>query len=139
MFANLRQAGEPFGIKFGNPTLLSNSQLALEVSEFAKDQGSFNEFHEKIFFAYFTEGKDIGNMEVILETAKKSGLDINSLQEALNDGKYIAKLAEAQQQGKSYGITGTPTFVVNDQYKIVGAQPVEAIRDYLHQLEKASQ
>jgi predicted DsbA family dithiol-disulfide isomerase len=135
MMEGLRRAGSQYGIEFGGHTLLSNSRLALEASEFAKDHNKFDPFHEKLFHACFTELKDIGEKDLILDLAEQIGLNKSELADALDSGKYKAALEQAQHQGHAYGVTGTPTFIVNDQYKIVGAQPLEAIKDFLRKIE----
>lgn len=135
MLETLRRSGSQYGIEFGGHTLLSNSRMALEASEFAREQGKFDEFHDKIFYAYFTECKDIGDKALILEIAEQVGLDKQELESALDSGKYKTALEEAGQLGRAYGITGTPTFIINNKYKIVGAHPLESIKNYLRNIE----
>ena len=60
---------------------------------------------ENLFKAYFAEGKDIGNIDSLIEISRKSGLSEN---------KYRAA-----------GVTGVPTFIINDDYVIPGAQTKE--------------
>jgi predicted DsbA family dithiol-disulfide isomerase len=136
MYQNLRRSGAHYGITFGDVKLLSNSRLSLEAGEYARDHGRFHEFHEKIFRAYFTEVKDIGRMEVILEAARSAGLDTQVLAAALREGRYRARLQEVQQESERYGVTGVPAFIVEEQYKIVGAQPLEVFRETLRRVGK---
>ena len=46
---------------------ISNSNLALRTAEFAKKKGKFNKFHNRIFRAYWQEGKDIGDSEILFD------------------------------------------------------------------------
>jgi predicted DsbA family dithiol-disulfide isomerase len=135
MYDNLRHAGAPYGIEFGKMTKLSNSRMALEASEFARDHGKYDEFHGAIFHAYFTEARDIGSAEVVLGVAKQVGLDTDELQKALADGRYLPRLQEAQEEAYQYGISGTPTFIINGRYKVYGAQPLDAFRNALQRIE----
>ena len=135
MKANLSRAGEPYGIEFGDMTTMPNTRLALEASEFARDHGKFHEFHEKIFRAYFTENRNIGDLDVVLEVAAAAGLETSALREALADGRYLPRLEQATMEGQRYGVTGTPTFIVNNRYMIVGAQPLENFRNALKRIE----
>jgi predicted DsbA family dithiol-disulfide isomerase len=135
MKANLSRAGEPYGIEFGDMTIMPNTRLALEASEYARDHGNFHDFHEKVFRAYFTENRNIGNMDVLMELAASAGLNTAELSEALADGRYLPRLEQALMEGSRYGITGTPTFIVNNRYKIVGAQPLENFRNALKRIE----
>ena len=127
----LRARGRDVGVVFGNRTHLFNSRLALMASEFARDQGLYDSFHENVFSAYFTHGLDIGNPDVIAAVAKKSGLDEKETLNAVADGSYQPRLDEARREGQLLSLTGIPLFIVENKYKIVGAQPMEVFRNLL--------
>jgi predicted DsbA family dithiol-disulfide isomerase len=128
----LRARGREAGVVFGNRTLLSNSRSALMASEFARDQGLYDSFHENMFRAYFTNGLDIGNPDIIAAIAKKSGLDEKETLSAVGDDRYQPRLDKARREGQLLGLTGIPLFVIENKYKIVGAQPIEVFRDLLN-------
>jgi predicted DsbA family dithiol-disulfide isomerase len=134
LYENLRRAGSQYKIIFGDVTMLSNSRLAMEASEFAREQGKYDFFSEKVFHAYFTEARDIGKQEVVMEAADAAGLDVEALQKALREGRYAQRLRESYEEGQRYNITGVPAFIINGNYKIVGAQPLEVFRDTLKNL-----
>jgi predicted DsbA family dithiol-disulfide isomerase len=134
MYDHLRQRGKEFGIVFGNRTLLSNSRLALEASEYARDMGKYESFHETIFQHYFTEAHDIGSLEVIKSVAAESGLDAEELANVLKERRYKSRLAEARKAGEKIKLTGVPTFIINNKYKIVGAQPLEVFTDLFRKM-----
>lgn len=136
MYNRLNEAGKPYGIEFGEITLLSNSQKALEASEYAREHGKFDEMHERLFHAYFTETKDIGDVPFLLGIAEDIGLDPNDLKEALEQEKYVPVLKKAVQEGKQLEVTGTPTFLINNKYKVVGAQPIDVFRNVLEQIKE---
>ena len=122
------------GVVFGTHTLLSNSRLALMASEYARDQGRYDSFHENMFRAYFTEGLDIGKTDVIAAVAGKSGLDEKDTLSAVRDGRYASRLNEARKEGELRGLTGIPLFIIENKYQIVGAQPIETFRDLLDKI-----
>jgi predicted DsbA family dithiol-disulfide isomerase len=132
----LRERGKEAGVVFGDRTILSNSRSALMASEFARDSGLYDSFHENMFQAYFTNGLDIGNPDVIAAVAKKSGLDEKETLSAVNDGRYLSRLDEARKEGHQLNLTGIPLFIVENKYKIVGAQPIEVFRDLLLNLNE---
>lgn len=129
MHDQLRERGKELGIVFGDRTLLSNSRLALEASEYARDMGKYERFHETIFRFYFTEADDIGNIGIIASAAVKSGLDAGDMMHAIAEKRYRSRLAEARKEGEKINLTGVPTFIINDEHKIVGAQPVDIFKD----------
>lgn len=133
MLEELNKAGAPYEIKFKNVDFLPNSRLSLLASEYARDNGKFHEFHAKIFRNYFSEGKDIGNINILGDTVKSIGLDPVDMKKAIDDGRYIEKLEKANEDAEQYGINGTPTFIINDKESIVGAQPLERFRRKLQE------
>jgi predicted DsbA family dithiol-disulfide isomerase len=135
-YDQLRARGEEFGIVFSKHTLLSNSKLALQASEYARDLGKYDDFHKNIFFAYFTECLDIGNLKVITAVARKSGIDEAGMRDAVQDGRYLPRLISARKEGQLIGLTGVPTFIVEGKHKVVGAQPVEVFRNLLDKVKE---
>jgi len=124
-----------FGIVFGNLSLLSNSRLSLEASEYARDMGKYKQFHEQIFHAYFTEALDIGSVINLCDAANRSGLDPADMMNALNDHRYQPRLEEAKKEALKISLTGVPTFIFNGNHKIVGAQSISVFSDILDQLK----
>ena len=134
LYENLRRSGARFDIIFSDVTLLSNSRMSLEAGEFARDHGMFERFHEQIFYTYFTETKNIGNIETIMEAAENTGLDSHEMQQALNNRKYLPRLEQSAMDARNNNITSVPTFIIEDKHIITGAQPVEVFRDALKNL-----
>ena len=131
MMKNLRTMGAPFGIIFSDITRISNSRLALQAAEFSKDQGRFEAFHDAVLHAYFAEGLDIGDREVITQLGRDAGLDVPGLERALEEGTYLPRLRQMQDEAARAGVTGVPTFVVAGKRTIVGAQPLDVFRNTL--------
>lgn len=135
MYDQLRKRGKEYGIVFGDRTLLSNSRKALEASEYARDMGKYESFHENIFHAYFTEAQDIGRSEVIATVAKNSDLNADDLLSAMQDERYKSRLDSAREEARMIDLTGVPTFIINGKYKIVGAQQTEVFRDLFRKIK----
>ncbi len=134
-YDQLRARGKEVGVVFGNLTVLSNSRLALMASEYARDLGQYDSFYKNIFHAYFTEGLDIGKVDVIADVAGKSGLDEKEMLSAVRDGRYVSRLNETRKEASLIGLTGVPLFVIENKYQIVGAQPIETFRDLLDKIK----
>ncbi len=133
-YDQLRRRGKEAGVIFGQRAILSNSRLALEASEYARDMGKYEAFHENIFHAYFTEALDIGILDIIAAVAKKSGLDDTDMRKSLKDGRYSKRLEQARKEGQIINLTGVPTFIINAKHKIVGAQPIGVFRDLFQEI-----
>ena len=131
LFEELRMKGEKYGCEFGNLTLLSNSRLALEASEFARDHGKHELFHAAMFRAYFSQARDIGEISVVLDVAAQAGLDSNKLLDALTKHQYEERLEKGHKEGELYNVSVLPTFVFSEKDKIVGLRSIEIFRQLI--------
>jgi len=134
MYEGLRKSGKEYNIEFGEVTILANSRKAFEASEFAREQGKYDAFHEGLFYAYFTAVRNIGEMDVILDVASKTGLDTTALKQALDTEKYLPVLQRTTHEAKQMGFSGVPAFVVGGKYSITGVQPIEVFREAIKKL-----
>jgi predicted DsbA family dithiol-disulfide isomerase len=128
MMRHLRSMGAPFGITFVDRPFLSNSHAALIAAELARDQDRFQTVHEAIFAAYFSQGLDIGDPEVLSGIVRDAGIDAALLAEAVKKNTYASRLQQAQHLAARAGVTGVPTFVIDNTRTIVGAQPLDVFR-----------
>ncbi|AEG60398.1 DSBA oxidoreductase [Desulforamulus ruminis DSM 2154] len=126
--------GAQYDLSFGPVTFLPNTRLALMLTEYAKDQGIFNEFHQAVFKAYFAEGKNIGSKDVLLDIAALLGMNLTETEAALREPKYLHRLEQNRQSGVPWQVTGLPTMIINEQKKIVGAQPYDTFKKALDSL-----
>jgi predicted DsbA family dithiol-disulfide isomerase len=131
MMEHLRTMGATFGITFADRPLLSNSHAALQAVEFARDNAKFHEFHQALFTAYFSEGLDIGDLNVLKQIAGDTGLAADAMVSAVESGKYLPRLEDAKEDAARHGVTGVPTFFIENKKSIVGAQPLDVFRKTL--------
>ena len=121
----LRELAEEAGLAFQSSTRASNSHLALEAAEFAREQSVFAPYHRALFEAYWSRGEDIGDAEVLCELGAACGLDPAALREALASRRYASVVDERTEEARRWGVTGTPTFIFENgdrRLPIVGAQ-----------------
>ena len=85
-------------------------------------QGDLNQL---LMAAYFTDGEDVGDHDVLVDRATRCGLDADAVRQALHDEEGVEALAVALQRAADLGITAVPTFVVNSRWSIPGAQDPE--------------
>jgi predicted DsbA family dithiol-disulfide isomerase len=131
MTRRMYSMGAPFGLTFQKIVNIANSRLSLEAGEFAKEQHRFDQFHHAVFEAYFSHGKNIGDIGVLVQIGKDSGLDTAALKRALETGKYRKRLDAFKEEAAGLGVTAAPTFIINETDRIVGAQPIEVFRERL--------
>lgn len=131
----MNERGEPMGIVFGPMERMSNSRLALEAGEFAKEHGDHHAFHEAMFRAYFTDCKDIGERQVVLEAAVQAGLDQARLEAALDAGTYRPRLEATTRLARDTGVGAAPTFVIEGYGELTGIHPLDTFRTALRQAQ----
>ncbi len=137
-FRQLDQRGRKMGVRFGPQPLMSNSRMAMQGGEFAKEHGRYDAYHEAVFKAFFTDGRDIGDQGVLLDLAKEVGLDALELNTALENELYMPRLKEASLRAKRNGFSAAPTFVIEGYGAVSGAQPMDTFRTILHRVEQGT-
>ena len=134
MSERLQQLAHEAGLEMTIPERIPNSRWALEASEYAREQNQHEAFHHAVFRKFYGEGLDMSNWDVLQEAAEEVGLDPDEMQVATESGRYRAIVDEKIHQAHSLGISGVPTYIINDQYVIVGAQPYEVFTQTLEKL-----
>ncbi|MFI1733689.1 DsbA family protein [Streptomyces acidicola] len=106
--------------------IATNTRTAHRLIHWAGSQGRQHGMVERLFRAYFTEGLDVGDHDVLAGLAAELGLDPTAAREALDGDAFDADFEADVRQAARLGITGVPFFVFDGQYAVSGAQPVEA-------------
>jgi predicted DsbA family dithiol-disulfide isomerase len=104
---------EQRGVTMRQPPVQPRSRKAFETMLFARDEGRFDVVHRAIFKAFFEDGLDIGDTDVLLDIAATCGLDPESLEGALSEGRYTEAVIEDERLAGEVGITGVPFAVVS--------------------------
>lgn len=95
---------------------------ALEATEYAQRHGKFMEFHQAAYQSFWSDGKDLGDLEVIIGIADGVGLDSADLVRHLEERKLSSVVMGQYQEALKYGIRGIPTFLVGNLL-FTGAHP----------------
>ena len=130
----LRQIATSYGMEFVSTPRIYNTRLAHEATEYAREHGKGNEFHKVIFRKVYAEGQDPSQWEVLRSAAQEVGLDAEEMQRDVEAEKYMAEVVDQVRWAYQIGVTGVPTYVINNRYAIVGAQPYEVFRGALEQI-----
>ncbi len=130
----LRQIAESYGMGFVSTKRIYSTRLAHEATEYAREHGKASEFHKVVFRKVYAEGQDPSQWEVLRSAAEEVGLDAEEMQREVENEKYKANVEAQVRQAHQIGVTGVPTYVINDRYAIVGAQPYEVFKKALEQI-----
>jgi predicted DsbA family dithiol-disulfide isomerase len=121
------------GLPYGPRTHTYNSRLAQELAKWAETKPGGDAIHDALFRAYFADGRNIGDAAVLVDVARAVGLPADEAAVVLEERRYRAGVDADWAKSRAYGVTGVPTFVSAGQ-GLVGAQPYEALVQFLHQL-----
>jgi predicted DsbA family dithiol-disulfide isomerase len=138
MRASLKQRAEELGLPYtGNSDLVVSTRPALVVSEFVREKHPerYPELHHALFQAYFVHGRNLAQEAEVEAVCQQLGFEPGIVAEAMANPKCDAIIDRSMDQAREYGITGIPTWIVNDRYKVVGAQPFETLRDAFLKIE----
>jgi predicted DsbA family dithiol-disulfide isomerase len=103
-------------------SVVSNSFDAHRLSHLAKHEKLQNELEEKLFAAYFTEGKNIADQTVLFQIGKSVGLDPAKMDELFSTGLYADDVRADIEEAKQLGARGVPHFIFNRKIVVSGAQ-----------------
>jgi predicted DsbA family dithiol-disulfide isomerase len=116
-----------------NPDVVPNSLRALRLTEHARAQGLHEQFHDRVMDAYWAEGRNIGDPEVLSALADEVGLA--DAQEVLAGAAYLDDVRRATAQAHAVGINGIPAFLLGRRLLVLGAHPQEVFERAFAQLD----
>lgn len=135
MLNNVTQMAKGVGLEYDfDRAVMVNSFKAHRVLQLAKTRGLGDAAEERLFRAFFTEGRNIADDDTLLELGKEAGLNETEIRSSLSDERYSDMVKQDIQEARAIGVTGVPFFVFNRKYAVSGAQPPRA---FLQTLEKA--
>ncbi len=121
------------GLQFNfEKAVVANSFDAHRLSHLAKKYNLQNELEEKLFSAYFIEGKNTADYETLLQIANEVGLDKAEVSTMLNGNTFANEVHQDIEQAQQIGVRGVPFFVLNQKYAISGAQESDTFLQALH-------
>ncbi len=88
---------------------------------------------EALFRAYFTEGRDIGDRQTLLDVVAEAGLDRRKAEAVLNGDDGLEAIKEADELARRFRVEGVPFFIVNGKITLSGAQPPDAFLEAFRQ------
>ncbi len=132
MFTRMKGLMDEEGLPYGQRTHTYNSRLAQELGKWADTQPGGEAIHDALYKAYFVDGLNIGDIDVLVKIAEAVGLSGEAAREVLTSRGFSASVDEDWEKSRQFGVTGVPTFVAGG-HGVVGAQPYEALEQLLRQ------
>lgn len=135
MLARVTDIASSVGLDYDFDVLKhTNTVKAHELLHFAKSQGKQLEMAERLFKAYFTEGRHVGRAADLADLAAEIGLDRDAALAALESERFLSDVRADQSLAQEYGIQGVPFFVIDGRYGVSGAQDAGTFAQVLEQV-----
>jgi len=132
MHAQLEASAAELELSYNFDTIVvANSFDAHRLAHFARQSGLQDRMQERLFAAYFTEGRDLGEADILAGLGADVGLDPSEVRAALEGGQFADDVRRECREAQELGGTGVPFFVIDRRYGFTGAQPSELIREML--------
>ena len=136
MQAALEESARGVGLMLdtGMPKILPNTLDSHRVIRWAHYDGLQEEAKERIMAAYWGRGQDIGDPDVLAAAAAAAGMDKQEVRDRLLAGDDVDDVKEEAAGFRAGGVTGVPTFIVNEQAGFAGAHDPETLARGVRQL-----
>jgi predicted DsbA family dithiol-disulfide isomerase len=124
-------AGAELGVPydFDAITRTPNTLDAHRLIRWAHTAGLQHEAAERLFMAYWSEGKDVGDRAVLAACAGEAGINAQQIRELLDSDQDVEETKAEIRHASDIGVTGVPTFFLAQRYALAGAQPPEVLAD----------
>jgi predicted DsbA family dithiol-disulfide isomerase len=136
---NLVRLGAEVGIHFAfdNIKRSPNTLDAHRVIRWANSAGVQGKVVDRLFRAYFVEGRDIGDRGVLIEIAGECGLDAGLVEKLLAEGADVDLVREEIAQAQAIGVSGVPFFIFAGRLGVPGAQDPSVLLSAMAQARQA--
>jgi len=118
-------------INFSKRLNYYNTKKAHKLMHWAECFHKQTDLNERLIKAYFEEGQDISNTDVLLDIAVHVGLDRVSTETALSSAQLAQELDRKIKRQKTLNIRSIPAFILDETALISGSQSVEFFEETL--------
>lgn len=114
-----------FDFAFAEDQRMRNTFRAHQLIDWAEGQGRAHDMKLALLTAYFTQGRNVDDLDVLVDVAEGIGLDADQARQALDSGSQADQVRGKQRFWTQQGITGVPAMVFLRQHLVTGAQGTE--------------
>lgn len=126
----MKRFAAQFGVDdFQTRDRIPNTRRALALAEVAREEGKLDAFRNRAMDAHWRDGMDLESDDDLRTIARDAGLASDAVERSTNDPKYLAIVDDMREEANERGITGIPTFVI-DNLGVTGCQPYEILDQF---------
>ncbi|WP_172295100.1 DsbA family oxidoreductase [Pseudoruegeria sp. HB172150] len=140
-YAPIVDAAEKAGLKidFAGIQRTPSTVDAHRLIHWAGIEGRQTAVVSSLFRAYFTEARDIGDIDVLSDIADSCGLDAAMIRQLLQGDADREDIRARDRWAREHGVSGVPTFVVGQRHAVPGAQPPELWVQVIEELKTSAE
>jgi len=129
VYARVSGVGKSVGIDFEFDRIVRqpNTKAAHALIALAGELGVQPAVKEAMMRAYFIDGRDLTDIDTLVEVAERAGLDPKRGRAHLADPDALRAIDGADRQARRIGVEGVPFFIFNRRYAVSGAQEAQAL------------
>lgn len=133
---HLAQAAEAAGLdmRLREVPKAPNTLAAHRLLLWARARGDAPVMATRLFRAYWTELRDIGDLEVLADIAGEAGMNRDGMLTWLRSGEGADLVTREYEMAARSGVTGVPFYIFGGRVAVSGAQPPEGL---LQAIDKA--
>ena len=138
IYQAIAESGREAGIEFQFSKIkrTPNTVLSHRLVHWSAKQERQDEVVAELFRAYFEDGLDVGDLEILVDCARRAGLDRELARKFLLSEEGRQEVVASDVYARRLGINGVPCFIVNRKYAVSGAQPPSAFVEVFNLAER---
>ena len=134
MNARMAAMGEPEGIAFHfDRARPANTFDAHRVVHLANEHGKGDAMKERLFEAYFRDGRIVSDPDTLVALADEEGLDARPV---IASSEFADDVRADIERARELGISGVPFFVFDEKYGVSGAQTADVLLETMREAAK---
>jgi predicted DsbA family dithiol-disulfide isomerase len=135
IYARVSAAGATVGLPFAfdRIEIQPNTRDAHRLVAWAQSRGDASDLVERLFHAYFIDGRALGDHAVLAAIAGEAGLPSDAARRLLGSDEGIDAIALMDRRAREIGVQGVPFFIFNQHIAVSGAQEPETLLDAIAQ------
>ena len=132
-FNFISEEGKKVGLEFNfkKSKNLPNTFLAHRLLWLCRSKDMQDVLAEALFYAYFTDGRDVGNTDELIEISSENGLNREEIKEFFQTNIGHEEVLREENRAREMNIFSVPTYIFNKKYLLVGGQESDTFKAYI--------
>ena len=132
-FNFISEEGKKVGLEFNfkKSKNLPNTFLAHRLLWLCRSKDMQDVLAEALFHAYFTDGRDVGNTDELIEISTENGLNREEIKEFFQTNIGHEEVLREENRAREMSIFSVPTYIFNKKYLLVGGQESDTFKAYI--------